>query len=74
MSRTLSTPIYRITVAGNDITAATADRLLSLAVPDNTGEEADSFELQLDDGEPYIPNSSTRGCPVASRSPYSSLE
>lgn len=42
-------PIYRITVAGKDITASLAGRLISLTLTDNRGLDADQLDLVLDD-------------------------
>ena len=55
----MSTPIFQVTMDGADVSDAVATRLLSLTVRDNAGEEADSFVLDLDDGDgdntPHLP-------------------
>ena len=43
------TPAFSILANGTDVTARFADRLLSLTVVDNDGEEADRVEIELDD-------------------------
>lgn len=51
----MSSPIFRISVGNTDITDTLKSRLLSLTVRDHAGNEADSFEMRLDDIEPRIP-------------------
>lgn len=43
------TPAFAITANGTDVTARFADRLISITVIDNDGEEADRVEIELDD-------------------------
>lgn len=43
------TPAFRLSVNGNDITRTVNNRLISLSMTDNRGDEADEFELQLTD-------------------------
>lgn len=56
------TPAFRIRADGADATAAIADRLLSLAVDDADGMEADTLELVLDnrDGRVAEPETGAR--------------
>lgn len=42
-------PQFRIIVAGEDVSASVADRLLSLTVTDEDGGRADRIDLELDD-------------------------
>jgi phage protein D len=42
-------PIFRLTVAGNDIAQLVAPRLISLNLTDNRGLEADQLDIQLSD-------------------------
>src|SRR3954447_26033415 len=51
----MSTPIFNVTVGGANISAAVAQRLLSLTVRDLAGDESDTFILRLDDNIPRIP-------------------
>lgn len=44
-------PAYRLTLAGEDITARLQGRLISLTLTDNRGLEADQIDLALDDGD-----------------------
>ncbi|MDQ7987300.1 phage late control D family protein [Pseudomonas sp. G34] len=43
------TPICRVVVDGNDITAAITQRLISINLTDNRGLEADTLDIQLSD-------------------------
>lgn len=50
------TPIYKIEIEGNDITAKIKPYFVSLTIDDKEGEESDSFELVLaDDGSVDLP-------------------
>ncbi len=42
-------PICRVVVAGNDITAAVVERLISIELTDNRGMEADQLDIALSD-------------------------
>lgn len=44
-------PAYRLTLAGENITARLQGRLISLTLTDNRGLEADQLDLVLDDGD-----------------------
>lgn len=44
-------PIYKITVDGENITAAVQGRLVSLTLTDNRGFEADQLDIVLDDSD-----------------------
>jgi uncharacterized protein len=48
------TPAFQISVAGEDVTAGLADRLLSLTITDEDGGTADRLELSLDDRDGRI--------------------
>lgn len=47
-------PAFRVIADGRDLTAAIADRLLSLRVTDEAGLAADQFEMSLDDRDGAI--------------------
>jgi len=57
-------PIFRLTLSGQDLTAKIADRLIDLTLTDNRGFEADQLDLTLSDhdGNLDIP---TRGAELA---------
>ncbi|MCA7001317.1 phage late control D family protein [Dickeya solani] len=46
-----STPDYRITISGKDVTETLDKRLMSLTITDNRGFEADQLDLELDDAD-----------------------
>ena len=45
------TPIYRITLDGNDLTSAIAPRLISLSLTETRGEDADTLDVSLEDSD-----------------------
>ncbi len=45
----MTTPAFRITAAGEDVSGRIGDRLLSLSVTDEDGEKADRLEIEIDD-------------------------
>ncbi|WP_313473936.1 contractile injection system protein, VgrG/Pvc8 family [Stutzerimonas kunmingensis] len=49
MSARYPHPICRLTVAGDDITAAVMKRLVSISLTDNRGLDTDALEIQLSD-------------------------
>jgi len=51
----MSTPAFRIEADGTDVTAAIADRLLSLRINDQAGQQSDSLEIALDDRDSLLP-------------------
>jgi len=48
------TPVFSITIAGNDVTGLLDARLMSLTLTDNRGFEADQLDLELDDADGKI--------------------
>lgn len=51
MNLTHPSPIFALTVDGEDITVKIADRLSTLTLTDNRGFEADQLDIVLDDGD-----------------------
>ena len=51
----MSTPGFRIEANGGDITKLIADRLISLRITDQAGQQSDSLEITLDDRDKRIP-------------------
>lgn len=51
----MSTPAFRILADGADVTQAIADRLLSVRVTDQAGQQSDSLEIALDDRGALLP-------------------
>lgn len=51
----MSTPAFRIVADGADITQAIADRLVSIRVQDQAGQQSDSLEIALDDRDSLVP-------------------
>ncbi|QQQ17737.1 hypothetical protein JIP62_10370 [Brevundimonas vitis] len=47
-------PDFQLTLGDEDVTARVRDRLLSLTVTDNSGEESDTLEVRLDDRDNAI--------------------
>lgn len=47
----MSTPAFRIVADGSDITEKIRDRLLSIRITDQAGQQSDSLELTVDDRE-----------------------
>jgi phage protein D len=52
----MSTPAFKILADGSDITAAIADRLVSLRITDQAGQQSDSLEIVMDDREKRMPS------------------
>jgi phage protein D len=51
----MSTPAFRIVADGKDVSAAIADRLLSIRINDQAGQQSDSLEISLDDRDSLLP-------------------
>lgn len=51
----MATPAFRIVADGKDITALIADRLVSIRVVDDQGQQSDSLELAIDDRDHLMP-------------------
>ena len=51
----MSTPGFRIEANGGDITSLIADRLVSLRITDQAGQQSDSLEITLDDRDKRVP-------------------
>ena len=51
----MSTPAFRIVADGADVTQAIKDRLLSVRVQDQAGQQSDSLEIALDDRDSQMP-------------------
>jgi phage protein D len=51
----MSTPAFRVVADGSDITQAISDRLLSLRIQDQAGQQSDSLEIALDDRDSQVP-------------------
>jgi phage protein D len=51
----MSTPAFRIVCDGDDITEKLQDRLTSLRIVDDSGQQSDSLELALDDRDKLLP-------------------
>ena len=51
----MSTPAFRIIADGADVTKAIADRLLSIRINDQAGQQSDSLEIALDDRDSLMP-------------------
>ena len=51
----MSTPAFRVVADGADVTAAIADRLISLRINDQAGQQSDSLEITLDDRDKRLP-------------------
>ena len=51
----MSTPAFRILADGSDVTQAIADRLLSIRINDQAGQQSDSLEISLDDRGSLLP-------------------
>lgn len=51
----MATPAFRIESDGADITAQLQDRLTSLRIVDDSGQQSDSLELALDDRDKLLP-------------------
>ena len=51
----MSTPAFRIVADGADVTKAIADRLVSLRINDQAGQQSDSLEISLDDRDSRMP-------------------
>jgi uncharacterized protein len=51
----MSTPAFRILADGTDVTQAIADRLVSIRVTDQAGQQSDSLEITLDDRGSLLP-------------------
>jgi phage protein D len=51
----MSTPAFRIVADGADVTKAIADRLLSIRINDQAGQQSDSLEIALDDRDSRMP-------------------
>jgi phage protein D len=48
-------PAFRVTASGNDITQQISDRLLSIRVQDQAGQQSDTLEITLDDRGQELP-------------------
>jgi phage protein D len=48
-------PAFRVTSSGNDITQQISDRLLSIRVQDQAGQQSDTLEITLDDRGQALP-------------------
>lgn len=51
----MTTPAFRIVADGTDVTDAIADRLISLRITDQAGQQSDSLEISLDDRDNRMP-------------------
>lgn len=51
----MTTPAFRIVADGTDVTQAIADRLLSIRITDQAGQQSDSLEIALDDRGSLLP-------------------
>jgi phage protein D len=51
----MTTPGFRIEANGSDITKLIADRLVSLRISEQAGQQSDSLEIALDDRDKRIP-------------------
>lgn len=51
----MSTPAFKILADGTDLTQAIADRLVSLRITDQAGQQSDSLEIVLDDRQKRLP-------------------
>lgn len=51
----MSTPAFRIVSDGEDITGLIKDRLISLRINDQAGQQSDSLEISLDDRDKLLP-------------------
>lgn len=51
----MSTPAFRIVADGTDVTQAIADRLISLRITDQAGQQSDSLEITVDDRGSQMP-------------------
>lgn len=51
----MSTPAFKILADGTDLTAQIADRLVSLRISDQAGQQSDSLEIVLDDRGKRLP-------------------
>jgi phage protein D len=51
----MSTPAFRVVADGTDITDKIRDRLISLRITDQAGQQSDSLELTIDDREKRMP-------------------
>jgi phage protein D len=51
----MSTPAFRVIADGVDVTQAIADRLLSIRITDQAGQQSDSLEIALDDRDKLMP-------------------
>lgn len=49
------TPTYKVLANSTDITAAVADRFISLTLTDETGITSDMLEIRLADNDPLVP-------------------
>jgi phage protein D len=51
----MATPAFRVEADGADITAKIKDRLTSLRIVDDSGQQSDSLEIALDDRDKLLP-------------------
>ena len=51
----MSTPAFRIVADGSDVTQAISDRLISLRITDQAGQQSDSLEIAVDDRGGLMP-------------------
>lgn len=51
----MTTPAFRLEADGADLTAVIADRLISIRVTDQAGQQSDSLEVTLDDRDAKVP-------------------
>jgi phage protein D len=51
----MSTPAFRLEADGTDLTGIIADRLISLRITDQAGQQSDSLEVALDDRNAQVP-------------------
>ena len=51
----MSTPAFRLEADGADLTGIIADRLLSIRITDQAGQQSDSLEVTLDDRAAQVP-------------------
>jgi phage protein D len=51
----MSTPAFRLEADGVDLTGIIADRLLSIRITDQAGQQSDSLEVTLDDRNAQVP-------------------
>lgn len=51
----MSTPAFKILADGTDLTQQIADRLVSLRISDQAGQQSDSLEIVLDDRQKRLP-------------------